>query len=152
MPWVKIPAEHHPILIAALPRDPRVTTVKMFGGIGAMVNGNMFGGLFARSAIVRLGDQDRATALALDGAALFDPMGNGRVMKDTVVLPEPVMDEPAELRDWFRRAYVATLPPKSRKSGAKKPAAKKPAAKKPAVKKPAAKQPAATRRAKPKKH
>jgi hypothetical protein len=29
----------------------------------------------------------QASALALDGASLFDPMGNGRVMRDTVLLP-----------------------------------------------------------------
>ncbi len=33
MGWIKVPAENHPIFLSALPRDPRVETLKMFGGI-----------------------------------------------------------------------------------------------------------------------
>jgi TfoX/Sxy family transcriptional regulator of competence genes len=143
MAWVKIPKEHHELLRAALPRDPRVTTIQMFGGLCGMVNGNMFGGTFGRAAIARLGPADLAEALRLDGAELFDPMGRGVTLRDMVFFPETIMDEPAELRDWMRRAfeYSVTLPAKTKK----KPAAKKPAAKKPAAKKPVAKKPAAKR-------
>jgi TfoX/Sxy family transcriptional regulator of competence genes len=124
MAWVKIPEENHPLFHAALPRDPRVSTVKMFGGVAAKANGQMFAGLFARSAIVKLSPADQQTALSLDGAAVFDPMGNGRVMRDTIVLPESVMDDHEELREWLRKAldYTTTLPAK------RKPAAKKAAA------------------------
>src|SRR5262249_15422473 len=104
MAWVKIPKENHPLFHAALPRDPRVSTVNMFGGVAAKVNGKMFAGLFARSAIVKLSAADLRAALALDGATVFDPMGNGRVMRDTVQLPDEVMDEPDELRAWFGKA------------------------------------------------
>ncbi|HEX2689955.1 MAG TPA: TfoX/Sxy family protein [Kofleriaceae bacterium] len=116
MAWVKIPAEHHPVFLAALPRDRRISTIQMFGGIAARANGYMFGGLFARSAIVRLSASDQRAALTLDGAAPFDPMGNGRVMKDTIALPESVMEEPAELGDWLARAFafITTLPPKKK--------------------------------------
>jgi TfoX/Sxy family transcriptional regulator of competence genes len=129
MVWVKIPAEHHPIFRDAVPRDPRVTLVHMFGGIAALVNGNMFGGLFARSVVVKLSAADQERAEALDGTEPFDPMGNGRVMKDALLLPESVMDEPAELRGWLARAlaYTATLPAK--KKGTKKPAPAKATAK-----------------------
>jgi TfoX/Sxy family transcriptional regulator of competence genes len=137
MAWVKIPKENHPLFLDCLPRDPRVSTVNMFGGVAAKVNGQMFAGLFARSAIVKLSAEDQKAALALDGAALFDPMGNGRVMHDTVLLPEAVMDEPGELRAWLRKAlaHTSTLPKKQARKPA--PAAKKPAAraKKPAAKK-----------------
>jgi TfoX/Sxy family transcriptional regulator of competence genes len=141
MPWVKIPAEHHPIFRAALPKDPRVETLQMFGGIAAKVNGNMFGGLFGASAMVLLADADRDEALALDGAEPFDPMGNRKVISDKVQLPVDVMDDPDALRGWLRRAfdYAVTLPKKTKgKPAAKKPAAKtKPAAKvKTAAKKP----------------
>jgi hypothetical protein len=51
MAWVKVPPEHHPIFIDALPRDPRVERIKMFGGIAAKVNGHFFAGLFGRSAM-----------------------------------------------------------------------------------------------------
>ena len=52
MAWVKVPAENHPIFQAALPNDPRVDTLKMFGGVAAKVNGNVFAGLFGRSTMV----------------------------------------------------------------------------------------------------
>jgi TfoX/Sxy family transcriptional regulator of competence genes len=128
MAWVKIPKENHPIFHACLPRDPRIITVNMFGGVAAKVNGQMFAGLFGRGAIVKISQADQKIALALDGAEVFDPMGNGRIMHHTVLLPESVMDEPEELRKWLRKAlaHTLTLPPK--KKPAKKPAAKKKAA------------------------
>jgi TfoX/Sxy family transcriptional regulator of competence genes len=88
----------------------------MFGGVAAKVNGQMFAGLFGHGAIVRISPADQKIALALDGAELFDPMGNGRVMHHTVLLPESVMDEPEELRTWFRKAleHTVTLPPKKK--------------------------------------
>ena len=151
MAWVKIPAEHHPLFLAAVPKDPRVTTLKMFGGIAAKVNGQMFAGLFAKSFIVKLSEKDHAEALGLDGASVFDPMGNGRLMKDTILMPEETFGEDAELRSWLRRAldHTVTLPPKAAKPKAtakskKTPAqvgAKKPPPKKAPPKKAAAKAP-----------
>ena len=66
MAWVKIPADHHPLFLAAVPKDPRVTTLKMFGGIAAKANGQMFAGLFARSFIVKLSETAHAEAMTLD--------------------------------------------------------------------------------------
>ena len=125
MAWVKIPKENHPVFHDCMPRDPRVSTVNMFGGVAAKVNGQMFAGLFGRGALVKLSASHQKSALALDGAVMFDPMGNGRIMHDTVLLPESVMDEPDELRAWLRKAldYVVTLPPKVKKP-ARKPANK----------------------------
>jgi TfoX/Sxy family transcriptional regulator of competence genes len=136
MAWVKIPKEHHPLFHAALPKHPGVSTLNMFGGVAAKANGQMFGGLFGRSAIVKLSPDEQSAALALDGATLFDPMGNGRVMRDTVQLPESVMDEPEELRAWLRKAfdYTMTLPRKLAKKPAARPGTKpsvKPVAKPP---------------------
>jgi TfoX/Sxy family transcriptional regulator of competence genes len=124
MAWVKVPPENHPLFYAALPKDPRVETLKMFGGVAAKVNGNLFAGLFGRSTMLQLSEADRAEALALKGAALFDPMGDGRARSDKVMLPERMMRDPAALRGWIARAFKATakLPPKAAK---KKPAAKK---------------------------
>jgi TfoX/Sxy family transcriptional regulator of competence genes len=130
---------------AALPRDPRVETLQMFGGVAAKVNGHFFAGLFGRSAIVFLGEAERAEALALDGAALFDPMGDGRARSDKVMLPEDVFHDPDELRQWIARAFAhcAALPRKTKAAARKPSAAAKPpasaAARKPsAVKKPVA--------------
>jgi TfoX/Sxy family transcriptional regulator of competence genes len=128
MAWVKVPPEHHPLFLAALPKDHRVETRNMFGGIAASVHGRIFAGLFGRSTMVGLDAADRAAALALEGAAPFDPMGDGRARSDKVMLPEAMMDDAPELRRWIKRAFeaAAKLPPKE----AKKKAAKKPGAKK----------------------
>ena len=130
MAWVKVPPENHPKFHAALPDDKRVETMKMFGGVAAKVNGNIFAGLFGRSTMVYLAEPERARALALAGAAPFDPMGDGRARSDKVMLPEKMMDQPAELRRWIAKAFAATaaLPPKAVKkptSGSKSKRAKK---------------------------
>jgi TfoX/Sxy family transcriptional regulator of competence genes len=126
MAWIRVPPENHPLFHAALPRDPRVETTKLFGGVAAKVNGNVFAGLFGLSAIVWLADSDRVEALSLEGASLFDPMGNGRVMSDKVMLPVRVMHDPADLRRWIARAFkaAAKLPPKPAKSSRSGKAAK----------------------------
>ena len=74
-----------------------------------------------RSTMVLLNERDRERALALPGAAPFDPMGDGRARSDKVMLPESMMDDPAELRRWIELAFegAATLPQKASK--AKKP-------------------------------
>lgn len=115
MAWIRIPAENHPLFLDALPKDPRISTLKMFGGIAAKVNGMMFSGLFARSVMAKLSPADQQEAMKLDGSAPFDPMENGRVMSDTILLAEEVMDDPRVLRDWLRRsfAFALTLPPKT---------------------------------------
>jgi TfoX/Sxy family transcriptional regulator of competence genes len=124
MAWTKIPPENHPLFRAALPPDRRIETLQMFGGVAAKVNGHLFGGTFGRSVMLLLSESDRKKALALDGAAPFDPMGNGAKRSDKVQMPESIMDEPAELRAWVRRAfeYAATLPKKAKKP---KPRAKR---------------------------
>jgi TfoX/Sxy family transcriptional regulator of competence genes len=125
MAWVKVPPENHPIFHAALPKDPRVETMKMFGGVAAKVNGNIFAGLFGRSTMLWLPEGERAEALSLKGASPFDPMGDGRARSDKVMLPESMMRDPAQLRRWIARAFkgAATLPAKA----AKAPARRKPA-------------------------
>ena len=129
MAWIKVPAGHHPIFMAALPKDPRVETMKMFGGVAAKVHGNVFAGLFGASTMLLLPEDERAEALALKGAAPFDPMGDGRARSDKVMLPARLMKEPAELRRWIARAFkgAATLPAKAakKKSPAKKASPKK---------------------------
>jgi hypothetical protein len=126
MAWVRVPPENHPIFHAALPKDPRVETLKMFGGVAAKVNGHLFAGLFGRSTMLLLPEPDRAAALALEGASLFDPMGDGRARSDKVMLPERIMADPAELRRWVAKAFAAAamLPKKGAKKAAKPPAKK----------------------------
>jgi hypothetical protein len=128
MAWVKVPPENHPLFHAALPKDARIETMQMFGGVAAKVNGNLFAGLFGLSTMVWLPEAERAEALALDGASPFDPMGDGRARSDKVMLPERVMHNPAELRRWLARSFkAATALPAKTKPAAKKAAKAKPA-------------------------
>ena len=116
MAWVKVPPEHHPLFHAALPKDPRVQTMNMFGGVAAKVNGHIFAGLFGRSTMVWLQEPDKTEALALEGAGPFDPMGDGRARSDKVMLPESLMDDADGLRLWIARAFsgAAALPRKTK--------------------------------------
>ena len=105
MAWVKIPAENHPLFHAALPKDPRISTIQMFGGVASLVNGNMFGGLFARSALVKLGEADYADEHTTYHAFCF-----------TCVYDGPITWQPEEVAwgEWVDiarlREMVATLP------------------------------------------
>jgi len=141
MAWVKIPAEHHPLFRAALPKDPRIQTLNMFGGVAAKIAGKMFAGLFGRSAIVRLTGADYDEAVALEGAEKFDPMGHGP-SKDMVLLPEDVFHDEDALRAWLVRAMKSTLANETATPATKtaKPAAK---ARPPARPRPPAKRAAA---------
>jgi hypothetical protein len=138
MAWTKTPPENHELFRAALPRDPRIAQKKMFGCLVGMVNGRMYAATFGRSVFIRLSPDDRAEALGLDGAEIWDPRGLGGE-RETVFFPETIMDEREELRDWLARglAYSASLPAK------KKPSAKKAVVKKSVAKKPLAKSSAA---------
>lgn len=130
MAAVKVPSENQPLFFAALPNDPRVETIQMFGGIAAKVNGRVFAGLFGRSTMVLLPEPERTAALELEGATFFDPMGDGRARSEKVMLPESVMRDPPALRRWLARAFeaAARLPPKTdaaSKSAQPRAAAKK---------------------------
>lgn len=119
---MKVPPEHHAPFIAALPEDPRIEVQKMFGGLAAKVNGNLFAGLFGRSVMLNLDAPDKAEALALPGAGPFDPMGDGRVMSQKVMMPPAMMHEPKTLSAWIARAFAsaAARPEKAPKAKATK--------------------------------
>ncbi len=125
MAWVKIPKEHFPVFEAALPLDDRIEVKNMFGGLAAMLNGQMMSGLFATSAIVKVSSTDQ-TELAALGGKPFDPMGNGRVMTDTFTLPQAEFDDAARLRGWLEKAhaYVSSLPAKKKAPAARAVSAK----------------------------
>jgi hypothetical protein len=130
MPWIKVPAENHAPFVAALPADPRIEIAKMFGGLAAKVNGNIFAGLFGLSAMLLLDEPEKKKALALPGASMFDPMGDGRMRSDKVMLPPAMMKDPKRLSQWLGKAFQfgLTLPAKEAKPK-KSAAAKKPAPK-----------------------
>lgn len=85
---------------------------KMFGYPAIFVRGNMFAGLVRDRMILRLGEDDRRRFLERVGATPFVAMG--RPMKQWAVVPPAIVESPARLRPWLRRALAhgRSLPPK----------------------------------------
>ena len=105
---------------AALPRDPRITTRAMFGGLGSFVNGNMFAGALGDRMFLRLPAEDLGRLLAEPGGGPFEPVP-GRAMAGYATVPKAWAAEPERVRAWAARAlaWAAALPPKARKGGAR---------------------------------
>lgn len=95
---------------------PDVANRLTFGYPCLYVGGNMVSGLYESGWFVRLGAADTAEALAIDGAAPFEPMP-GRPMTGYTLLPHAVVDDDEAIRLWVERAidFGATLPPKTPK-------------------------------------
>ena len=93
---------------------------KMFGYAAAFANGNMFAGLHEAGLVLRLTEKERDAFLRQEGARRFEPLP-GRVMREYVVAPDALADEPRAVRSWLTKAfrYASSLPAKpSRKGGA----------------------------------
>src|SRR5215216_4878338 len=110
----KSPPDLEQLFEAAFPDDPRAQRRKMFGYSAGFVNGNMFGGLFERDMVLRLGDADRQVLTIEHGARPFEPMG--RPMKGYVTVPPAILADADRVRDWLQRAfdYATSLPPKEK--------------------------------------
>ena len=104
----------------AMPGPP-ATKRKMFGFPAGFVNGNMFMGLFEDSMILRLPPAQREELIQLHGGKPFAPMA-GRVMKEYVALPEPLIRDRERLDSWVAKAlvYGESLEPKKAKTKAAK--------------------------------
>ena len=109
--------EPSPETLAALfdrvvPADPDVRRRKMFGWPSAVVGGNMFAALHRDAFILRLPPDELREVEGLGGRP-FEPMP-GRPMRGYVVVPEPLLDDEAELSRWVGRAltFGRSLPPK----------------------------------------
>lgn len=107
----------------------------MFGMPTMKAEGKAFTGIFGDALVFKLNGAAHTAALALAGAALFDPSGTGRAMKEWVVVPKAHAKKWAELAA-SALSYVNAAPAKAkakRASATKKAAApkkKKAAAKK----------------------
>jgi TfoX/Sxy family transcriptional regulator of competence genes len=127
--WNNISPEQAARFDAALPDG--VERRSMFGCPIGVVNGNMFTGVHNDEINVRLSEAHREQFLRdYEGARIFSPM-KGMEMKEYVVVPPSVANQPKVLASWIRKGfdYASSLPPKKPK--AKKATAKaKPAAKK----------------------
>lgn len=91
--------------------EAKVREVKMFGGIGFMLNGNLLVGASRRGLLVRVGKHGHRKALSRPGAR---PMVmRGRTMEGYIRVEPQMLDERA-VRSWVQLAigFVKTLPPK----------------------------------------
>ena len=96
---------------AALGRAGDIREVRMFGGIGFMLNGNLVAAASRRGLLLRVGKDRQDEALANSGAR---PMVmRGRSMEGYVYVDPPALSMEA-VENWLRLAiaYVQTLPPK----------------------------------------
>jgi TfoX/Sxy family transcriptional regulator of competence genes len=106
---------------SALAEAAEVSEVKMFGGIGFMLAGNMVVCADDRGLLVRVGNDGEAEALSRPGS---EPMiMSGRKMVGYVRVARDGLDK-RNVQSWIRlaRRFVETLPPKkvSTKSRAKR--------------------------------
>ena len=86
--------------------------LRMFGGLGFTVDGNMCVGVIEDSLVARVGPEAHEDALAEPHARPFD--FTGREMAGWVFVDHPGLAEDASLEAWIDRslAFVETLPPK----------------------------------------
>jgi TfoX N-terminal domain len=107
--------------------DLRVTNVRevrMFGGVGFMMDDHLLVAASPRGLLVRVGEQAQDSALARPGTR---PMiMRGRRMEGYVYADSPGLAANS-VKTWVQLAvrFVKTLPPKRSKSGQSKPHKKK---------------------------
>ena len=89
-----------------------MSEVKMFGGIGFMLNGNMVAAASKRGLLVRVGKEAQSEALAQPGTRAM--IMRRRVMDGYVYRDPPAIDG-AAVQNLLRLAvaFVQTLPPKA---------------------------------------
>jgi len=106
---------------SALTGVKAISEVKMFGGIGFMLNGNLLVGASKRGLLVRVGKERQSQALAQPGARQMEM--RGRLMDGYVYVDPPIA--PNTVSGWvdLARAFVGTLPPK--RKAKRKPAKQK---------------------------
>jgi hypothetical protein len=113
----KAPPEVLATFERVFPDDPRAERRLMFGYPSGFVNGNMWGGVFATSLVLRLPAGDRQRLVERRQAEPFEPMP-GRPMKEYVLLAPHVVQDADAVRPWVQRAFdhVAAMPPKAPKA------------------------------------
>lgn len=95
---------------AALAGAGRVREVKMFGGIGFMLDGNLVAAASRRGLLLRVGTANRASALRRGASEM---VMRGRPMADYVRLDPAALDG-RPIKPWLTlaAAFTRTLPPK----------------------------------------
>jgi hypothetical protein len=74
-------------LVEKLANGESIVAAQMFGKACLKVNGKAFLAQHKETIIFKLADPEHSKALAMAGAALWDPSGKGRPMKEWVALP-----------------------------------------------------------------
>ena len=100
------------IMEEALADQDGITTKKMFGGLCFMLNGNMLCGVHKDGGMFRIGKENEAAALAVDGAS---PLGfTGRKMGGMVEVTDAAIADDVALGELMRLAldFVGGLPAK----------------------------------------
>ncbi len=97
---------------AALLGAGTIREVKMFGGIGFMLNGNLIAGASKRGLLLRVGKDRQREALALPGARPMEM--KGRTMEGYIYVDHPALHDRA-VQACIRLAlpHVLSLPPKA---------------------------------------
>jgi TfoX/Sxy family transcriptional regulator of competence genes len=100
-----------------------IREVRMFGGIGFLLNGNMIAASSKRGLLIRVGKERHHDALARPGARVMEM--RGRPMEGYIFVDPAGLDDKA-LRDWLKLAlaFVRTLPPKPLEKKSKQATAK----------------------------
>ena len=103
-----------------LSRAGAISEVKMFGGIGFMLNGNLVASVSPRGLLLRVGKDRYPDALAWRGARPMEM--RGRTMEGYVYIdpPGPTADA---LKAWLDEtvAFVKTLPVKAARTNRRSP-------------------------------
>jgi len=99
----------------ALSGTRAIHEVKMFGGIGFMLNGNLLVAVSKRGLLVRVGADRQSDALKLAGARPMEM--RGRTMEGYVYVDPPALSG-RTIKTWLQMAvdFVRTLPPKKPKA------------------------------------
>jgi TfoX/Sxy family transcriptional regulator of competence genes len=96
---------------AALAGSGDIREVRMFGGIGFMLNGNLVAAASRRGLLLRVGKDRQAEALAQSSARPM--LMRGRTMEGYVHVDPPALNKQAVQNGLLIAvAYVQTLPPK----------------------------------------
>jgi TfoX/Sxy family transcriptional regulator of competence genes len=107
-------------LRAVLPKAGNIREVRMFGGTGFMLNGNMVAGTFKKGLLLRVGADRLGAALKVAGARQMK-MG-GRLMEGYVYVDPGALNKKAihGALD-LAIAFVGALPPKAARPKKAKP-------------------------------
>ena len=116
-------AQRVAVVVGERRADEPLHELKMFGGWGLMIQGNMSVGVIGDALMVRVGPDAYEHALAQAGAREFD--FTGRPMRGWVSVDQSALGTKAKLGTWVDRgiAYAVSLPPGGK---SKKPAKPRP--------------------------